>query len=67
MLLRGKYRKLLGFRVSSQGIGVDLNKVQAIQAMSVPKKEKEVRGFLGHLNYIARLITQMIATYESIF
>jgi hypothetical protein len=26
--------------------------------MSAPKTEKEVRSFLGHLNYIARLISR---------
>jgi hypothetical protein len=38
--------------------------VKAIQAMTVPKTEKEVRGFLGHLNYITRFISQLTATCE---
>jgi hypothetical protein len=33
--------------VSSQGIEVDIDKVKAIQAMSTPKIEKEVRWFLA--------------------
>ena len=64
---RVKYRKLLGFKVSSQGIEVDPDKVKAIQAMSMSKTEKEVRGFLGHLNYIVWFISQMTATCEPIF
>jgi len=64
---RVKYRKLLGFKVSSQGIEVDPDKVKAIQAMSVSKTEKEVRGFLGRLNYIVWFISQMTATCEPIF
>jgi hypothetical protein len=44
---RVKHRKLLGFIVSSQGIEVDIDKVKAIQAMSTPKREKEVRWFLA--------------------
>ena len=42
--------------VSDKGIEVDPDKVRAIQAMPSPKMEKEVRGFLGRLNYIARFI-----------
>jgi len=52
--------------VSSQGIDVDLDKVKVIQAMSTPKIEKEVKRFLGHLNYIAQFICQM-TTCEPIF
>ena len=45
--------KLLGFVVSDKGIQVDPAKVKAIQEMPTPRIEKEVRGFLGRLNYIA--------------
>jgi RNase adaptor protein for sRNA GlmZ degradation len=61
-----KSRKMLGFVVSSQGIEVDPDKVKVIQAMPTPKTEKEVREFLGRLNYIAQFISQMKATYELI-
>ena len=50
--------KLLGFVVSGKGIKVDPAKVKAIQEMPVPHSEKEVRGFLGRLNYIALLVIQ---------
>src|ERR1051325_5236873 len=43
--------KLLGFVVSGKGIEVDPAKVNAIQEMPSPRTEKEVRGFLGRLNY----------------
>ncbi|XP_052305631.1 uncharacterized protein LOC112325327 [Populus trichocarpa] len=62
-----KSGKLLGFVVSDRGIEVDPDKVRAIQAMSSPKTEKEVRGFLGRLNYIARFIAQLTTTCEPIF
>ena len=52
-----KTGKLLGFIVSDQGIEVDPDKAKAIQEMSAPKTEKEVRSFLGRLNYIARFIS----------
>ena len=35
--------------------------------MPEPKTEKEVRGFLGRLNYIARFISHLTATCEPIF
>ena len=59
--------KLLGFIVSEKGIEVDPSKVKAIQEMPVPKTEKEVRGFLGRLNYISRFISHLTATCEPIF
>jgi ribonuclease HI len=62
-----KSGKLLGFVVSNNGIEVDPDKVKAIQAMSAPKTEKEVRSFLGRLNYIARFISQLTVTCEPIF
>ena len=62
-----KSGKLLGFVVSQKGIEVDLDKVRAILEMSYSCMEKEVRGFLGRLNYIARFISQLTTTYELIF
>jgi len=59
--------KLLGFIVSQRGIEVDPEKVKAIQVMPAPKTEKEVRGFLGRLNYIARFISHLTATCDPIF
>nr|KYP75603.1 Transposon Ty3-G Gag-Pol polyprotein [Cajanus cajan] len=59
--------KLLGFIVSEKGIEVDLDKVRAIIEMSPPRTEKEVRGFLGRMNYIARFISQWTDTCAPIF
>jgi hypothetical protein len=59
--------KLLGFVVSNQGIEVDPNKAKAIQEMLGPKMEKEVRSFLGHLNYITRFISHLTMRSELIF
>ncbi|XP_058772888.1 uncharacterized protein LOC131646985, partial [Vicia villosa] len=59
--------KLLGFIVSQRGIEVDPDKVRAIQEMPAPKTEKQVRRFLGRLNYISRFISQMTATCGPIF
>ena len=59
--------KLLGFIVSQKGIEVDPNKVKSIQEMPAPRTEKQVRGFLGRLNYISRFISLMTATCAPIF
>jgi len=61
-----KSRKLLGL-ISQKGIEVDLDKMRAIIEMPAPSTKKEVRGFLGRLNYIARFISQLTATCEQIF
>jgi len=52
-----KSGRLLGFIVSQRGIEVDPDKVRAILEMPHPCTEKEVRGFLGRLNYSARFIS----------
>ena len=57
----------LSCHVSEKGIEVDPAKVKAIQEMPEPKTEKQVRGFLGRLNYIARFISHLTATCEPIF
>lgn len=59
--------KLLGFLISKKVIEVDPAKIKAIQDIPEPKTEKEVCGFLGMLNYIARFISNPTATYESMF
>ena len=59
--------KLLGFIVRQRGIKFDTDKVKAIQEIPAPRTEKQVRGFLGRLNYISRFISHMTATCEPIF
>ena len=59
--------KLLGFIVSDKGIQVDPAKIKSMQEMLAPRTEKEVRGFFGRLNYIARFISHLTATCEPIF
>ena len=59
--------KLLGFIVNEKGVEVDPTKVKAIQEMPEPRTEKEVRGFLGRLNYISRFISHLTATCEPLF
>ena len=46
--------KLLGHIVSERGIEVDPEKITTILDMPTPRTEKEIRGFLGRLQYISR-------------
>ena len=48
--------KLLGFTVSHKGIEVDPTKVQTIRDIPVPKTKKQVRSFLGRINYITHFM-----------
>jgi hypothetical protein len=64
---RVKSGKLLGFVMSDKGIEVDPDQVNAIQSMPPLKTERDVRGFLGRLNYIARFIFQLTTTCDLIF
>ncbi|XP_017970398.1 PREDICTED: uncharacterized protein LOC108660657 [Theobroma cacao] len=59
--------KLLDFVISEKGIEVDPDKVQAIRDLPPPKMQKEVRGFLGRLNYIVRFISQLTLKCDPIF
>ncbi|XP_031378343.1 uncharacterized protein LOC116193738 [Punica granatum] len=62
-----KLGKLLGFIVSEHGIEVDPDKVKAILEMPPPKTVREVRGFLGRLNYIARFIANLTDKCQPLF
>lgn len=57
---------LLGFMISQRGIEVDPKKIKAIMEMPPPTTEKEVRGFLGRVQYIGRF-TKLTTTCEPIF
>ena len=59
--------KLLGHMVSDRGIEVDPDKIKAILDMPVLKTEKEIRGFLGRLQYISHFIARLTDICEPIF
>ena len=48
--------KLLGHIVSAEGVRIDPNRVEVIQALSIPRSEKEVQSFLGKINFLRRLV-----------
>jgi hypothetical protein len=47
---------LLGHIVSTEGVRIDPNRVEAIQALSVPRSKKEVQSFLGKINFPRRFV-----------
>ena len=52
--------KFLGFVVRHQGIGIDQDKVKAIQDMLEPKNLKELCGLQGRLAYIRQFISNLV-------
>ena len=46
---------------------MDPAKVQVIRDMPTPQTEKQIRNFLGKVNYIARFIAQLTATCDPLF
>ncbi|WJZ90865.1 hypothetical protein VitviT2T_009982 [Vitis vinifera] len=61
------FGKLLGHMVSERGIEVDPNKIKAILDMPMSMIEKEIRGFLGRLQYISQFIARLTDICEPIF
>ena len=61
------YGKLLGYMVNKRGIDVDSNNIRAILDMPAPRTEREVKGFLGRLQYISRFIARLTDICEPIF
>ncbi|PKI50780.1 hypothetical protein CRG98_028834 [Punica granatum] len=50
-----------------RGIEVDPDKVKAIKELPPPSSVREVRGFLGQLNYIARFIANLTNKCQPLF
>ncbi|XP_074267062.1 uncharacterized protein LOC141590364 [Silene latifolia] len=61
------FGKLLGHIVSHHGIEIDPLKIKAIMEMPHPKTEKEIRGFLGRIQYISRFVSKLTMICEPIF
>ncbi|XP_071929676.1 uncharacterized protein [Coffea arabica] len=59
--------KLLGFIVSKKGIEIDPAKIKTIRDMPIPKCQKDVKSFLGKINFIGRFIAQLTSTCEPLF
>ena len=64
---RVTFGKLLGYMVSERGIEVDPDKIRVILDMPALRTKREVRGFLGRLQYISRFIARLTDICEPIF
>ncbi|PKI49916.1 hypothetical protein CRG98_029700 [Punica granatum] len=62
-----KSGKLLGFVVSEKGIEVNPDKIKAIMELPLPSTVREVRSFLGWLNYITRFIANLTDKCQPLF
>ena len=68
MHLWGDFRKIVrGHIVSEKGIEVDPDKFKAIQEMPMSKTEKDVRGFIGKLQYISGFIAKLTMICDPVF
>jgi hypothetical protein len=47
----------LGHIVSAEGVRIDPSRVEAIQALSLPRSKKEVQAFLGKINFLRRFVS----------
>jgi hypothetical protein len=52
-----KEGKLLGHIVSTEGVRIGPNRVEAIQTLSLPRSKKEVQSFLGKINFPRRFVS----------
>ena len=60
-------RKLLGHIVSERGIEVDPEKIKTVLDMPSSRTKREIRGFLGILQYISRFIANLTDICDPIF
>ena len=67
MYFRCDIKKIIGVYGSQRGIEVDLEKIKAIVEIKPPRIEKEIRGFLGRMQYISRFIAQLSTACEPLF
>jgi hypothetical protein len=52
--------KLLGHIVSRDGIKIDPKRVEAIDTINIPRNVKEIRSFLGKINFLRRFIPNFV-------
>ena len=49
----------LGYKISKEGIHTDEKKIETIKNLQSPKTQKQVRSFLGLINYYAKFIDHL--------
>jgi len=58
--------KLLEHIVSTEGVRIDPSRVEAIQALSLPRSKKEVQAFLGKINFLRRFVSNFVELVKHI-
>ena len=58
---------MLGFFITQRGIEFDPSKIEAITVVQAPRSEREVREFLGKIQYISRFISKLTMTCDPLF
>jgi hypothetical protein len=56
----------LGHIVSTEGVRIDSSRVEAIQALSLPKSKKEVQSFLGKIIFLRRFVSNFVELVKHI-
>ena len=51
---------MLGFVISSEGITIDLGRVETIKAIVLPHNKKDMQSFLGKINFVRRFISNFV-------
>ena len=49
----------MGHTLTANGLQIDNDKVKVIQQMTPPKKIKQLRSFLGMINYLSKFINNL--------
>ena len=62
--LRKSEINFLGYKITSEGLKADPNKIKAIVDMKAPRDVKEVQRFNGMVNYLARFLPHLSTTIE---
>jgi phosphoenolpyruvate synthase/pyruvate phosphate dikinase len=52
--------KLLGHIVSTEGVNIDPNRVEAIKNLSIPRSKKEIQSFLSKINFLRRFVYNFV-------
>ena len=50
--------KLLGHIISKDDIKIDPKRIKAIYKVEEPRRKKKVQSFIGHVNFLRRLLYQ---------
>ena len=58
--------RLLGHIVTSQGIFIDLERVEAIHKVNLPRNKKEIQSFLGTVNFLKPFIPNFAEIVKNI-